>query len=80
VGSNPTPPAILTEKELENGFSFCELHRHFKKYVPNCLQVVFNDRIEGMVQIFGMTAKDGGKPPSEYWDYIRERDRKKKQD
>lgn len=56
------------------------LHRHFKKHIPNCLQVVFNDRIKEMVQIFGMTAKDGGKTPSEYWDYVRERDRKKKQD
>jgi hypothetical protein len=35
--------------------------------------------IKEMVQIFGMTAKEGRKTPSEYWDYVRERDRRKKQ-
>jgi len=54
-------------------------HRHFEKHIPNCLQVVFKDRVKEMVQIFGMTATEEEKIPSEYWDYVKERDRNKKQ-
>ena len=53
-------------------------HRYFQKHIPNCLQVVFNDKIKEMVQIFEMTATENEKTPNEYWDYVRERDRKEK--
>jgi hypothetical protein len=55
-------------------------HRYFKKHIPSCLQSVFNDKIKEIVQIFEMTATENEKRPSEYWDYVRERDRRKKQD
>jgi hypothetical protein len=44
------------------------------------LQPVFNDKIKEIVQIFEMTATENERIPSEYWDYVRERDRRKKQD
>jgi len=53
-------------------------HRYFKKHIPNCLQVVFSDKMKEMAQIFEMTATENEKIPSEYWDYVRERDRDKK--
>jgi hypothetical protein len=54
-------------------------HRYFKKHIPNCLQAVFNDKIKEIVQMFEMTATENEKTPSKYWDYVRERDRNKKQ-
>jgi hypothetical protein len=54
-------------------------HRYFKKHIPNCLQVVFNDKIKEIVQIFEMTATENEKTPNEYWDYVREADRRAKQ-
>jgi len=50
-------------------------HRYFKKHIPKCLQVVFNDRIKEMLQIFEMTAIESEKNPEEYWDYVKERDK-----
>jgi hypothetical protein len=43
------------------------------------LQIVFNNKIKGMVQIFEMTAKENEKKSGEYWSYGRERDREEKQ-
>jgi len=51
-----------------------------KKHIPSCLQAVFNDKTKEIVQIFEMTATEKEKTPSEYWDYVRERDRRGKQD
>jgi hypothetical protein len=53
-------------------------HRYFKKHIPSCLQSIFNDRIMELVQIFELTASEGERTPSEYWDYVRERDRQEK--
>ncbi|MGA3192833.1 MAG: hypothetical protein ABSD73_10040 [Candidatus Bathyarchaeia archaeon] len=52
-------------------------HRYFKKHIPSCLQSVFNDKMKDIVQIFEMTATENERIPSEYWDYVRERDRKR---
>jgi len=54
-------------------------HRYLKKHIPSCLQTVLNERIKEMVQIFEMTATEKKRTPSEYWDYVRERDRNEKE-
>ncbi len=54
-------------------------HRYFKKHIPICLQAVFNEKMKELAQIFEMTAAEKEKTPTEYWDYVRERDRQERQ-
>jgi hypothetical protein len=42
------------------------------------LQIVFNDKIKDIAQIFEMTAAKNEKTPSEYWTYVREKDQTEK--
>jgi hypothetical protein len=51
-------------------------HRYYKKHIPNCMQMIFNDKIKEMTQIFEMDAIEKEKRPGEYWDYVKERDKK----
>jgi len=51
-------------------------HRYFEKHIPNCLQLVFNKKIKEMVRIFEMDAFEKEKTPAEYWDFVREKDKK----
>ena len=55
-------------------------HRYFKKHIPNCLQIVFNDKIKEIVQIFEMTATENEKIPDEYRDHVKKRDQNKKRE
>ena len=54
-------------------------HRYFKDHIPNCFQLVFNERIKEMVQIFEMKAVEKEQTPDEYRDYVKERDKLEKQ-
>ncbi len=52
------------------------LHRYFKDHVPNCFQQFINDKIKAVAAIAEMDATEKEKSPPEYWDYVREQDRK----
>lgn len=49
------------------------LHRYNKRHVPQCLEIVFNDKIKEVAEIFEINGPD--KIPEEYWDYVREKDK-----
>ena len=55
------------------------IHRYFKDHIPNCFQQIFNDRIKAVTAIGEMTAVEKEKIPHEYWEYVREQDKKNKQ-
>lgn len=51
------------------------IHRYNKDHFPNCLQIIFNDRIKALASVGELNALEKEKTPPEYWDYIRERDK-----
>jgi hypothetical protein len=54
------------------------LHRYYKDHVPNCFQQFINDKIKAIAQIGELNVVEKEKTPSEYWDYVREQDKKQK--
>lgn len=52
------------------------IHRYFKDHLPNCFQQIFNDKLKAVASIREMSAIEKEKTPSEYWDYVREQDKK----
>ncbi|HOK42381.1 MAG TPA: hypothetical protein PLD49_01765 [Thermoclostridium caenicola] len=52
------------------------LHRYYKDHVPNCFQQFINDKIKAIAQIGELNVVEKGKTPPEYWDYVREQDKK----
>jgi len=44
--------------------------------VPNCFQQFINDKIKAIAQIGELNVVEKGKTPPEYWDYVREQDKK----
>jgi hypothetical protein len=41
------------------------IHRYYKEHIPNCLQLVFRDRINEMARTFEITVTEKGKTPAE---------------
>ena len=52
------------------------IHRYYKDHVPNCFQQFINDKIKAIAQIGELIVQEKEKTPSEYWDYVREQDKK----
>jgi hypothetical protein len=52
------------------------LHRYAKDHVPNCFQEFINEKIKAIASIGEMTAVEKEKTPDEYWDYVRDQDKK----
>jgi hypothetical protein len=52
------------------------IHRYSKDHVPNCFQQFINDKISAIAGIGEMVAVEKEKTPAEYWDYVREQDKK----
>lgn len=52
------------------------IHRYYKDHVPNCFQQFINDKIKAIAQIGELNVYEKEKTPSEYWDYVREQDKK----
>ena len=52
------------------------IHRYFKDHLPNCFQQIFNDKLKAVASIGEMSAIEKEKTPSEYWDYVREQDKR----
>jgi hypothetical protein len=53
-------------------------HRYFKDHIPNCFQEFINDKIKAIAQIGELEVVEKEKTPDEYWEYVREQDRKAK--
>jgi len=49
-------------------------HRISGDHVPNCLQKILDDKVAAIAQVAEMTVQKKPHTPSEYWDYVRERD------
>jgi len=54
------------------------LHRYSKRHVPNCIQQYINERLKAVARIGELTEVEDEMTPSDYWDYVRAQDRKKK--
>ena len=52
------------------------VHRFHKDHVPNCFQQFVNEKLKVLADLFELEAKEKKKTPSEFWDYVRERDRR----
>jgi hypothetical protein len=53
------------------------LHRYFQDHVPNCFQQLINDKIKALAQIGEMVAIEKEKTPPDYWEYVREQDKRR---
>ncbi len=51
------------------------LHRMNGNHVPNCLQFILDEKVERIAEAAEMTVSKKPKTPSEYWDYVRQRDK-----
>jgi hypothetical protein len=52
------------------------LHRYNKDHVPNCFGAFINDKIKAIAAIGELNVTEKEKTPPEYWDYVREQDKK----
>ena len=50
------------------------LHLYNKDHLPNCFQIVFNDKIKSMASIGELNTMEKAKTPPEYWEYVSEQD------
>jgi hypothetical protein len=49
-------------------------HRINKNHVPNCLQFILDEKVAKIAEVAEMTVTKKPNTPSEYWDYVRQRD------
>ena len=49
-------------------------HRIIGDHVPNCLQFILDKKVANIAEVAEMTVSKKPKRPSEYWDYVRQRD------
>lgn len=54
------------------------IHRFYKDHIPNCFQQFVNEKIRAIAQIGELEVYEKEKTPPEYWDYVREQNRLKK--
>jgi len=53
------------------------LHRYKKDHVPACLQPFINEKLKELVKIGELIAVEKEHVPVEYWQYIKEQDKKR---
>jgi hypothetical protein len=69
-------PCPKTECEWHGRCIECvTLHRYYGDHVPNCFQIFINEKLKAVAGIGELAAAEKEKTPSEYWDYVRERDK-----
>lgn len=49
-------------------------HRIGGKHIPNCLQPILDQKIKKLAEAVEMTVSKKELTPSDYWDYVREKD------
>jgi hypothetical protein len=49
-------------------------HRINGDHVPNCLQRILDEKVSAIAQVAEMTVQKKPQTPSDYWDYVRQRD------
>jgi hypothetical protein len=49
-------------------------HRIHADHLPNCLQPILDAKISAIAQVAEMTVAKKPHTPSDYWDYVRQRD------
>lgn len=53
------------------------LHRYHKDHVPACFQSFINEKLKAVAAIGELYATEKEKTPAEYWQYVREQDKKR---
>ena len=54
------------------------LHRYNKDHLPNCLQFLLKEKFIELIKTVELEATEKEKTPFEYWDYVKEQDKKNK--
>ena len=49
-------------------------HRYYKNHIPNCMQIIFHEKVKEVARIFELDTREKDMTPNEYWDYVKKRD------
>ena len=52
------------------------MHRYNRDHVPNCFQSFINEKLRAVAAIGELVCSEKERTPGEYWDYVREQDKK----